>query len=226
MEALVWSKEIMKRFLLAMVCLAVCFGTVLSAAPDFQRYSIILDRKPFGEAPPPEEDIREIPLSESFARHLRLCALLEDEELGIRVGLVNSQTKKDFFLAVGDIEDGIELVSASYEEEEAVVKKGSEMAVINLKSSDIKPLNARQQKERMAKRAKRPSYAERRKAREERRRQKPPPPDPKYVGEELEKHLQDYQMEVIRQGLPPLPIPLTDEMDNQLVDEGVLPPIE
>jgi len=33
-------------------------------------------------------------------------------------------------------------------------------------------------------------------------------------------------MEVIRQGLPPLPIPLTPEMDAQLVSEGVLPPME
>ena len=31
-------------------------------------------------------------------------------------------------------------------------------------------------------------------------------------------------MEVIRQGLPPLPIPLTPEQDSQLVKEGVLPP--
>ena len=45
-----------------------------------------------------------------------------------------------------------------------------------------------------------------------------------YTGEELEKHLNEYQMDVIRQGLPPLPIPLTPEMDQQLVNEGVLPP--
>jgi hypothetical protein len=61
--------------------------------------------------------------------------------------------------------------------------------------------------------------------REERRRAKPPP-KPKYTGEELEKHLQDYQMDVIRQGLPPLPVPLTEAMDNALVEEGVLPPME
>ena len=31
-------------------------------------------------------------------------------------------------------------------------------------------------------------------------------------------------MEVIRKGMPPLPIPLTKEMDDQLVAEGILPP--
>jgi hypothetical protein len=47
-----------------------------------------------------------------------------------------------------------------------------------------------------------------------------PTPSP----EEQQKALQEYQMEVIRKGLPPLPIPLTPEMDQQLVTEGVLPP--
>lgn len=45
--------------------------------------------------------------------------------------------------------------------------------------------------------------------------------------EELEKHLQEYQMDIIRSGGakgPPLPLPLTPEMDQKLVDEGVLPP--
>ncbi|MDZ4200337.1 MAG: hypothetical protein U1E27_13760 [Kiritimatiellia bacterium] len=47
---------------------------------------------------------------------------------------------------------------------------------------------------------------------------------PRVTGPEMERRLQEYQMEVIRQGLPPLPIPLTEEMDKQLVAEGVLPP--
>ena len=33
-------------------------------------------------------------------------------------------------------------------------------------------------------------------------------------------------MEAIRQGLPPLPLELTPEQDDQLVAEGVLPPQE
>jgi len=50
-------------------------------------------------------------------------------------------------------------------------------------------------------------------------------PDGKMSGEQLEKHLKEYQMEAIRKGLKPLPIPLTKEMDDQLVSEGVLPPL-
>jgi hypothetical protein len=35
--------------------------------------------------------------------------------------------------------------------------------------------------------------------------------------------LQSYQKELIKQGLPPLPIPLTAQTDAELVKEGVLP---
>ena len=42
---------------------------------------------------------------------------------------------------------------------------------------------------------------------------------------EVRENLREYQMEVIRSGMPPLPIPLTEEMDAQLVAEGVLPPV-
>jgi hypothetical protein len=65
------------------------------------------------------------------------------------------------------------------------------------------------------------------------RRREPPPekPQPQLSPEEqarrraeIRENLQQYQMEVIRSGMPPLPIPLTKEMDDQLVEEGVLPP--
>lgn len=39
-----------------------------------------------------------------------------------------------------------------------------------------------------------------------------------------ESDLEKYQQEVIRKGMPALPIPLTKEMDEQLVREGILPP--
>lgn len=44
------------------------------------------------------------------------------------------------------------------------------------------------------------------------------------LGEELKKHLEEYQMELIRKGMPPLPMALTPEMDEKLVEEGILPP--
>ncbi len=211
----------------------VIAGSLLLAASvfavplhDFDYYQVILDRKPFGQPPPPAPEPPPS-LEQSFAKNIRMCALLEDES-GVKIGLIDTSNNKNFYLTVGQTEEDIELVSASYENEEAVIRKGSEMAVIKLQSGEITPLSAAQQQERLnAPTGRRMSYAERRLARQQQRQQAAePPPQPKYTGEELEKHLQNYQMEVIRQGLPPLPIPLTPEMDQQLVNEGVLPPAE
>jgi hypothetical protein len=154
-----------------------------------------------------------------------MCALLEDDN-GIRIGLIDQSNNKNFFLSVGQTEENIELVSANYQDEEAVLRKGSEMALVKLQSGEIQPLSPAEQRERLnTPQGRRPSYAERRMMRQQ-QRQVEPPPQPKYTGPELEQHLEQYQMEVIRQGLPPLPIPLTPEMDAQLVTEGVLPPAQ
>jgi hypothetical protein len=210
-------KKIHGILLLGVIAVAAVADT-----PDFSKYQVILDRKPFGVAPPPEVVAPVYTAENSFAKTLRMCALLEDDN-GIRIGLVDQATSKNFFLSVGQTEEGVELVSANYEDEEAVIRKGAEMAVIKLQSGEIQPLSPAEQQARLnAPQGRRPSYAERRQMRQQ--RQAEPPPQPKYTGEELEKHLNEYQMDVIRQGLPPLPIPLTPEMDQQLVNEGVLPP--
>ena len=196
----------------------------LADAPDFSKYQVILDRKPFGVAPPPEVVAPVFQPENSFAKSLRMCALLEDDN-GLRIGLIDQSNNKNFFVSVGQTEEGIELVSASYDGEEAVIRKGAEMAVIKLQSGEIQPLSPAEQQARMnAPQGRRPSYAERRQMRQQ--QQAEPPPKPMYTGEELEKHLNEYQMDVIRQGLPPLPIPLSPEMDQQLVNEGVLPPMQ
>ena len=70
------------------------------------------------------------------------------------------------------------------------------------------------------------SYAERRRQRQLERLKAPEVQQPLLTGEELEKHLQDYQMEVIRQGMPPLPVQLSPDRDAQLVAEGFLPPVD
>jgi hypothetical protein len=215
------------RHILGPVLFLVATAAWAEPQTSFERYQVILDRKPFGNPPPvvQEQPVQTIPPEQSFARTIRMSALVEQDDGSIRVGLFDSQGNKSYLLAEGESENGIELVSADYENEEAVLRKGSEMAVLKLSSGEIQALSPQQQQERLnAPRPQRMSYAERRAAREKARREAPP--QPKYTGEELEKHLQEYQMEVIRQGLPPLPIPLTPEMDDQLVGEGVLPPVQ
>jgi len=202
----------------------------------FERYAVILDRKPFGT--PPVEPVAVSPNVEMIARVWRLSALIETDS-GIRAGLVNLQNHSNFFLGVGESEEDVELISADYESEEAVVRIGSEMIAIKLQSGEAKPVSPIQQRVIPAPAVaptnaavvpvsvpppaaptnapQRLSYAERRQARR-------PPAPPRFQPGQVEQHLQEYQTEVIRQGAPPLPIPLTPAQDEQLVSEGVLPP--
>ncbi len=200
-------------------------------APSFERYQVIIDRKPFGSLPAPESNVPQAPPADPFAKNLRLTMIIEPDDGPKKIGFVDGRTNKSYTLAEGESEDGIEIVSADFVNEEAVLRQGSEMALLKFSSGEAQPINgpggrppnlappapqAPQQND----------YATRRQMR--RQMEQPPPAEPVkplYTGAELEKHLYDYQMEVIRQGLPPLPIPLTPEQDAQLVREGVLPPL-
>lgn len=210
--------------------LVVAAGSALAALPAdiaFDRYQVILDRKPFGALPPPENTAQVVPQAESFAKSLRLSTIIDvDDGATMKVGFIDTRTGRSYMLMPGESQDGIEVVSASWEDEEAVLRQGEEMALIKLASGEVQAITPAEQQRREQAQQGRPSYAERRRLRMEemQREQEEPPPQPRYTGEELTKHLQEYQMEVIRQGLPPLPIPLTPAMDQQLVNEGVLPP--
>jgi len=196
----------------------------------FSDFQVILDRQPFGR--PPEiapEPERIIPASESFAAQMVLSGLYEMEDGNLRATVTDQKDKTYFSLKVGETgANGIELIDVDYEKEEAVLKKGEEVVVLSMGgSSGTQVLNTSERKERVEEAKKRRlSYAERRRARMLARQKPVEIPKPIYSGEELEKHLQEYQMEVIRGGLPPLPVQLTPERDAQLVAEGFLPEVD
>jgi hypothetical protein len=187
----------------------------------FDRYKIILDRQPFGQEPP-EADMIQVPASQSFARNLRLSMLFEGPDGTTRAGIVDNSTKKSYILRIGEPQDGFEIVEADIRASEAMVRKGNEVALFKLEAGAGQPISKSEQTSR------RSSYAERPRALLERTqnqsKQKDAPPVPELTGEALRKHLEQVQMDAIRNGLPPLPLPLTPEMDAQLVAEGVLPP--
>ena len=218
----------------------------------FERYSVILNRKPFGDAPPePAPAPAPVTPAESFAKNLRVCSIMEEDDTGeVKVGIVDTQSNKNFLLREGEMAEGIELLSASLEDEEAVLQKGSEIARINLGSGEITPMTPGQVAKKQAAVAPKPTsvasagrttYQDRRKARQDRRRLRREKElerkrkeeekralieetHKKYTGEELRKQLQDYNLEAIRQGLPALPLELTQAQDDQLVAENILPP--
>lgn len=151
-------------------------------------------------------------------------------------------------------EQGFTLVSVNLEDSTAVLRVGTETIPVKLEPAAVTATTKGPPGRHSVGVAAQPnaptrilSYTERRRQRDLERAQEaakiraameqvaPPSPTmptiqtntptaPRLSGAELEKHLQEYQMEVIRKGLPPLPIPLTPEMDTKLVQEGVLPP--
>lgn len=201
-------------------------ATAATTTFPFERYQIILERKPFGSLPAPEVVTAPQPQAESFAKSLRLSTIIERDDGYIKVGFVDTRTGRSYMLGAGESQDGIEVVSANWKDEEAVLRQGEEMALIKFVSGEVRAITpSAAAPSTAANVAARPSWEERRRARAAAPPPPPePPPQPKFTGEELTRHLQEYQLEVIRQGLPPLPLPLTPEMDARLVAEGILPP--
>lgn len=97
-------------------------------APDFSRYQVILDRMPFG-TPAQLENPRNAAATNRLAemtmtRQIRLCAVTRTEQ-GVAAGLIDSSYKppRNYYLYVGDEMDDLKLVSASVEEETAVIER-------------------------------------------------------------------------------------------------------
>jgi len=218
----------MNRTIVILLAGLLGYPWVSSASTSFDRYQVILTRKPFGSPPPAAEVVRPpTPQADSFAKSLRLSMIVETDDGDVRIGFVDNRSGRAYSLIAGEAQDGIELVSASFEDEEAIIKNGEEMALLKISSGTFQEIAPAEQQARIDQARNRPSYAERRRQRaEQQAQQAQKPPEPKLTGEELSKKLHDYQLEVIRQGLPPLPIPLTPEQDAQLVAEGYLPPME
>ena len=221
--------------------LSILTPSLLAAAavadlPDvtFDRYQIIIDRAPFGALAPPVNLAAANaggPPPPGFADSLRMAMIVEDDDTGEkRIGFVDKRNNRPYTMTVGDAPiDGITVVSVDFEKEEAVLQQGAEMALMKLSSGEVQKIEGGQPVPNPAGGPPQPpaqnlSYQDRRRMRAIAAQPPAEIPKVKYNGEELNKHLSEYKLEVIRQGLPPLPIPLTKEEDDKLVNEGVLPP--
>jgi len=224
----------MIRFGTVMATLA---ATVVCAEPPEyspERYELILDRSPFGADPllgVVNSEQQAAAAAAAAAKELRLCFLLESEGGEIRAGFQNLKAKpgdsKSVILMVGESFLGMKLLDIDLAGSQATLQSQGKPVVFELSKV---PTPAKVP-------AKKPQPPKRKFGGGFRQRKPPPqpapPPEPKLSPEEQRRrreevraNLQDYQMEVIRSGMPPLPIPLTQEMDDQLVAEGVLPPAE
>lgn len=225
----------MKIIMFSMV-IAVSMAYAEEPVYNPERYDVILDRSPFGNDPlldVPNPEQKAAAAAAAAAKELRLCFLLESESGDIRAGFQNLKVKpgdpKSIILRVGESFMGMKLLEINLADAQAILETQGEPVVFDL-SKAPSPAKAPVPKPQPPKRQFGGGF---------RRREPPqakpaaPPIEPKISPEEqirrreeIRANLQEYQMEVIRSGMPPLPIPLTQEMDDQLVAEGVLPPAE
>jgi len=243
---------VVPMILTAIFCTSESYG---SAEPDdgFSRYQIIISRKPFGEPPPEPVKVKEPevkPQQDSFAKTMRVFGINKPEGGALEVGIWDNATKSHFLLNEGESNgDGVKVVSVNFDLEEVTLEKAGEIAVVSLTNQNVAVANPKAVKGAKPGRkigkvaAVKPGTAKKvsnyRTRRQERRAEKLEEVReavrrkkeaienaPKYTKEQLRKKLEDYNMEVIRQGLPPLPIELTQAQDDQLVKEGFLPPMQ
>ncbi len=236
---------LMKRYLIIQFCLVLSVQGLVAASAEISRYNLILERRPFASitsaADEAAKNVVTVVEPPAFVKDLRMCAITESPA-GMKVGFVNIRIKppQPYYLYIGDAEDGIELVDADYEKEGALLRKGGEQFWMYMggssgtetapskKASTTREVPAVMRSTKggiiPTRVSSSGSYAERRQKRLEQMRKRADDAR-KLSDSQIEEKLQNYQMNLIRKGLTPLPIKLTPEMDRQLVEEGILPEI-
>ncbi len=227
--------KLMQRILWVLIVSSMAVSAV---EYNRERYDLILDRSPFGEDPllaqeeanNAKEAAEATAAAKKMEKEMRLCYLLETDAGEIRAGFQNLKARpgdpKSIMLMVGESYNGMKLSEIDIATSSATLMLNGKRVTFELTKSAAPPPVAKAVAQPARKfgggfRAKPPAKPA-----------KPPQPAaPKLSPEEIAKaraetteRLRQYQMEVIRNGMPPLPVPLTQDMDDQLVAEGILPP--
>ena len=228
--------SISSTFLVWICCMISLVSSVQSETVyNSSRYDMIIERQPFGQEMVIEEPTvtpeHEMALATAAAqaaeKELRLCFIFETNQGEIRAGFQNKTAKpgdpKSVMLGVGDSFRGMKLLAVNLEESSATLDRDGVRVNFSLAKAPT-PVT----KNTMAATPRRFGSGFRS---PEKPSEPKPAPEPQLSPEqqaqrraEIQENLRQYQMEVIRTGMPPLPIPLTKEMDDQLVSEGILPP--
>jgi hypothetical protein len=136
--------------MITLVPAAVSFGD----GGGFDRYGIIIERRPFGaESVPVVAQVVVVPPEQSVVNQIRMSAVVRDNEGVLRVGLVDAKTKRNYMLAVGEAVDGVEIISADYLAERARLRRGSEDYWVSMQGGSnrfervVEPVNTPLEKE-------------------------------------------------------------------------------
>jgi hypothetical protein len=221
----------------------LCYAQETEIEYSRERYDVIVERSPFGADPLSGTEVADKQAAatlKTLEKELRLCFLLEDQSGAVRAGFQNIKAKpgepKSIMLMAGESFRAMKLLEIDIENSTATLQYQGKPLTFEL-SKDAKAARAATKKPEPQKQPQRRfggGFRRRTPPAEEEQavlqaQPNVPEESPDEVlrrREEVRKNLEAYQMEIIRSGMPPLPMPLTEEMDAQLVEEGVLPPIE
>jgi hypothetical protein len=127
MEAMSLRKSWSGVFLL----LFLIQGLTAVAEPlQFDRYGVIITRRPFGEEtlPVPPVDLSKpvLPPDQSFTAKFKIAAVTRNSKGVVQVGLVDLKNNRSTLLEVGDSIEGVEVVEADYVNERARLRRDPE----------------------------------------------------------------------------------------------------
>jgi hypothetical protein len=228
---------VIHRILFLLVVTSVAVGAV-EYTPE--RYDVIIDRSPFGEDPliaqqeqQEQQDQKEAQAASAAAKKLekemRLCYLLETDSGEVRAGFQNLKARvgdpKSVMLTVGESFNGMKLSSVDVENSSATLSLNGKPVIFELTQAAAVTPDAKKKPQSERKFG---GGFKRKSTSESTEKEEPTLTSEEQAAkrEEVRENLRQYQMEVLRSGMPPLPIALTQEMDDQLVSEGVLPAMD
>ncbi len=111
--------------------------TGLPAPPPFDRYGVILERKPFGEeallTPAIDSSKPLVPPDQSFTAKYKMVAVTRNDQGVIQVGLVELKNNRSTMLGIGESLDGVEIVEADYVGERARLRREPEDYWVSMK---------------------------------------------------------------------------------------------
>jgi len=196
-----------------------------------ERYDLIVERSPFGN-----EDLsvaapsagQNAAAAKAAERELRLCFIFETEAGEARAGFENKTARAGDPKSVMLMEDeefrGMRVLDIDLDLGRVIMSRDGNEVMFELKQAAAPAQLPAPVAEQPALPQRRFGGGFRPAAPQQPEQERLSPEEEARQRELVRAQLQEYQMEVLRKGQPPLPIQLTPEMDAQLVAEGVLPP--
>lgn len=105
-------------------------GLTAAELLQFDRYGVIITRKPFGQEtlPEPPVDLTKlvVPPDQSFTAKFKIAAVTRNNKGVVQVGLVDLKNNRSTLLGIGDSIEGVEVVDADYVNERARLRRDPE----------------------------------------------------------------------------------------------------